>query len=198
MLENCRDMCPKRGKLLSRGKPLPIARPGLRPEDLAPIAPKLALALDSTNRRRVVIFLAVALFCLFGREWRLGVPLLIAQPSPMAFEPPGREEPPFLGGSRGRAVSALSQGLRDREVLLLLTGPAGVGKTIVLDAAIATLADDSIRVIRLSNPGGLAWCPRDVARQIIGRSVDVSTDDTVSAGVAELTATGADKDQLGV
>src|ERR1019366_1564621 len=114
----------------------------------------------------------------------------------MAFEPPGREEPPFLGGSRGRAVSALSQGLRDREVLLLLTGPAGAGKTIVLDAAITTLADESIRVIRLSNPGGLAWCPRDVARQIIGRSVDVSTDDTVSAVVAELTATAADKDQL--
>ena len=77
----------------------------------------------------------------------------------------------YLGGTRGRAVETLSQAIRDQEILVLLTGAAGVGKTVVLNATLAILAVAEIRAIRLSNPDQRAWSQHDLARQILGGPV---------------------------
>jgi predicted GTPase len=53
------------------------------------------------------------------------------------FERSPRKEPLFLKGSYGRAVEALLQGLREHEILVLLTGAPGVGKSVALRAVLA-------------------------------------------------------------
>jgi type II secretory pathway predicted ATPase ExeA len=95
---------------------------------------------------------------------------------------------PYLGGSRGRAVATLSRGLRDREILLLVTGAPGVGKSIVLCATLADLAGEPIRVIRLSNPKGLPWSRDDLAGEILGQPIKDPADLTVATIISELTA----------
>ena len=106
------------------------------------------------------------------------------------------QERPYLGGSRGRAVAALSQGLRDHQGPLLLTGPAGVGKSVVLKAVLATLTDEPIRVINLGNADKADWNHRDLAGQILGRPIETSTDIAVATAIAELTAAAADERQV--
>src|SRR5580698_2653864 len=76
----------------------------------------------------------------------------------------------YLGGIRGRAIETLAHAIRNQEILVLLTGPAAVGKTVVLNAALAKLADEPIRAIRLDNPGNRTWSQRDLVRHILGGS----------------------------
>src|ERR1700677_1582725 len=109
---------------------------------------------------------------------------------------PSVQQFPYLGGSRGRAVAALSQGLRDHQGPLLLNGPAGVGKSVVLKAVLATLADEPIRVINLGNADKADWNHRDLAGQILGRPIETSTDIAVATAIAKLTAAAADERQV--
>src|ERR1700727_2752948 len=78
----------------------------------------------------------------------------------------------YLEGSRGRAVATLTQAIVDQAVLVLLTGPADVGKTVVLDATLAMLAAAATSVTRLSNPGQHEWSQRDLACQLLGAPID--------------------------
>ena len=103
---------------------------------------------------------------------------------------------PYLGGSRGRAVAALLQGLHDGEGPLLLTGPAGVGKSVVLSAALDGLADEPIRVIRLSNPEAPAWNHRHLAAQIVGSPIEDANDVAVATAIAQLTTAADDEGQV--
>jgi type II secretory pathway predicted ATPase ExeA len=83
----------------------------------------------------------------------------------------------YLGGAHGRAVGTLTQAILDQDVLVLLTGSAGAGKTVVLNATLAVLTATAISVIRLSNPSQRAWSQRDLVRQIL----DGPTEGPVSA-----------------
>jgi type II secretory pathway predicted ATPase ExeA len=100
---------------------------------------------------------------------------------------PSHQRVPYLGRSRARAVEILSLGLRDREILQVLTGAAGVGKSIVLNASLAALADEPVRLTRLSNPQARPWGQRELAGQILGRTIETPTDEMIAAVIAELT-----------
>ena len=113
-----------------------------------------------------------------------------------ASREPSERELPYLGGPRGRAVAVLSQGLRDHQGPLLLTGSAGVGKSVVLKAVLATLADEPIRVINLGNADKADWNHRDLAGQILGRPIETSTDIAIATAIAELTTATAGERQV--
>ena len=108
-----------------------------------------------------------------------------------ALSIPNRDRP-FLGGSRGQAVETLSRGLQDQEILLLLNGAAGTGKSVVLAAVLTTLGNEPVRVVHLTNPGARAWCRPDLVSQILARSIDASIEDSVKAAIAELAMTTTD------
>jgi type II secretory pathway predicted ATPase ExeA len=87
----------------------------------------------------------------------------------------------------------LSRGLCDHEILLLLTGAAGVGKSVVLNATLAALADEPILMIHLNHPDPLPWSQRELASRILGWPADAPifsrVDDTITAAIEELTVT---------
>jgi type II secretory pathway predicted ATPase ExeA len=95
---------------------------------------------------------------------------------------------PYTGSIRRRAVAAVVRAIREQEILLLLTGSAEAGKTVVLQAALAELATDSTRVISLDNPRSSDWSMCEIAGQIIGGPVDASVQDLLPAAIAALTA----------
>ncbi len=109
---------------------------------------------------------------------------------------PHRNEWPYMRGSHGRAVEALSLGVRHREGPLLLTGPPGAGKSTVLNATLAALADMPIRVIRLNNPGATVRSRIEVTRQILGRQDEVLVDTSAAAAIAEVTRTAIGEAQV--
>jgi len=82
----------------------------------------------------------------------------------------------YTGGSRARAIATLRRSVHERDVLTLLTGIAGVGKSVVLDAALKTMADEPIRVIRLSNPDSSSVSLRALSGQLLGKPVEALTD----------------------
>src|SRR5437016_5901214 len=96
---------------------------------------------------------------------------------------------PALGGCHARAVEKLSRGIRDREVLLLLNGSAGTGKSTVLASTIASLADDPIRIIRVSDPTAAGPTQREFAARIVGVPIDELGDDILAYAIATLNAT---------
>src|ERR1700691_5278241 len=91
----------------------------------------------------------------------------------------------YLGGSRGLAVATLTQAIMDQAVLVLLTGPAGVGKTVVLDATLAALAAAATTVTRLSTPGQHMWSQRDLACQLLGEPIDDPASQTPASAATQ-------------
>src|ERR1700722_1909661 len=118
--------------------------------------------------------------------WRVTVSLSLTASTPATASPP-RQLPPHLGGSRGRAVQSLSRGVRDHEILLLLTGAAGAGKSVVLNAILAALTHQPILVIHLSHPDSLPWSQRELSARILGRPIDPRmaspADDTIPVAI---------------
>ena len=105
------------------------------------------------------------------------------------YEPSNQKWRPYLGGSHGRAVAVLSQtALRRDEILLFLSGPAGVGKSVVLNAALEALGDKQIRIIHIGNPDGRAWSQRDLAHQILNRSLAAAADLPMTNALGGLSA----------
>jgi len=119
------------------------------------------------------------------------VSLSLTASTPATASPP-RQLPPHLGGSRGRAVQSLSRGVRDHEILLLLTGAAGAGKSVVLNATLAALTNEPILVIHLSHPDSLPWSQRELSARILGRPIAPRmaspADDTIAEAIEELAA----------
>ena len=54
--------------------------------------------------------------------------------------------------SQRAAAAALARAIRGRHTYLALTGECDVGKSIVLDAALAAVADEALRLIMVGNP----------------------------------------------
>src|SRR5258708_9442563 len=104
-------------------------------------------------------------------------------------EPQNQKGRPYLGGSYGRALAALSQATFGRdEILLFLSGHAGVGKSLVLNAALNALADKPIRMIRVGNPDGQTWSQRDLAHQILSRSLAAGSNVAMPPSLGGLSA----------
>jgi len=114
--------------------------------------------------------------------------------SVITVQEPLRKELPYLGGGHGRAVATLYQSLRDHEGPLLLTGPEGVGKSVILKVVLAALAIEPIRLINLKNADKPEWNHRDLASQILERPIETSPDIAVATAIAELTT--ADERQV--
>ncbi len=102
----------------------------------------------------------------------------------------------YVSGSRGEVIATLLQAIRDQHALLVLTGIGGVGKSAVLHAALAALAGEPIRVIRLDNPDVPRWILRALVGQILGRSIEVLTETEVAAAFTALTTAPACEAQV--
>jgi type II secretory pathway predicted ATPase ExeA len=100
-----------------------------------------------------------------------------------------------LAGSRGRVATALARAIGDNDLILMLSGPEGSGKSAVLAAVVATLAYGGTRVIRVSNPDDTTMGQRELAARILGRPTMGSPAQLVAEAITNLLA-GTDDDQV--
>jgi type II secretory pathway predicted ATPase ExeA len=107
-----------------------------------------------------------------------------------------KREMTFVGGSRWRAIAELLRAVGDGDILTLLTGISGVGKSAALNAALQVLAETQIKVFRLTNPGGLTWTLHALSDQLLGKPVETLTDLAVATAVSELTDTIDDEPSI--
>src|SRR5262249_28276207 len=88
---------------------------------------------------------------------------------------------PYLGPGRDEAFTRLGDEIHGQDAVLFVTGAAGTGKTILLNAVLAETDHGAIRVIRLDRPDpgprNRSW----IMRQLPGVETSVSD-------VAELAA----------
>ncbi len=85
------------------------------------------------------------------------------------------------------AIAPLIKGVLDRDALIVLTGAAGCGKSAVLEQALQAIAQDEIRIIRISNPGPGTLGPRQLMAQVLGgESPNVPSGTYIGKVLAEL------------
>ncbi|HEX3990587.1 MAG TPA: ATP-binding protein, partial [Acetobacteraceae bacterium] len=94
-----------------------------------------------------------------------------------------------LAGSRGQIATALARGIGDDDLLIMLSGPEGSGKSAILAAVAATLAYGGMRTIRVSNPDGSTMGQRELAARILGRPTMGSPAQLVAEAITSLIAT---------
>src|SRR4051812_48859535 len=82
-------------------------------------------------------------------------------------------EAALLDSRREAAARAVLEGIAAGEALIALTGPAGTGKTAVLDLVAGQLAAARIRVLRIAarDPGGGRLPLRGLLAQAAGRDI---------------------------
>ncbi len=100
-----------------------------------------------------------------------------------------------LAGSRGSVATTLARAIGDNDLILMLSGPEGSGKSAVLAAVVATLAYGGTRVIRVSNPDDTTMGQRELAARILGRPTMGSPAQLVAEAITNLLA-GTDDDQV--
>lgn len=94
-----------------------------------------------------------------------------------------------LAGSRGHIATALARAIGDNDLLIMLSGPEGSGKSAILAAVVATLAYGGLRTIRVSNPDGATMGQRELAARILGRPTLGSPAQLVAEAITSLIAT---------
>ena len=94
-----------------------------------------------------------------------------------------------LAGSRGHIATALARAIGDNDLLIMLSGPEGSGKSAILAAVVATLAYGGLRTIRVSNPDGATMGQRELAARILGRPTMGSPAQLVAEAITNLIAT---------
>ena len=97
-----------------------------------------------------------------------------------------------LAGSRGRVATTLARAIGDNDLLIMLSGPEGSGKSAILAAVVATLAYGGMRVIRVSNPDDSTMGQRELAARILGRPTMGSPAQLVAEAITNLLATTDD------
>jgi type II secretory pathway predicted ATPase ExeA len=97
-----------------------------------------------------------------------------------------------LAGSRGRVATALARAIGDNDLLIMLSGPEGSGKSAILAAVVATLAYGGMRVIRVSNPDNSTMGQRELAARILGRPTMGSPAQLVAEAITNLLASTDD------
>jgi len=97
-----------------------------------------------------------------------------------------------LAGSRDRVATTLARGIGDDDVLIMLSGPEGSGKSSILAAVVATLAYGGMRVIRVNNPDGATMGQRELAARILGRPTKGSPAHLVAEAITDLIASTDD------
>ena len=97
-----------------------------------------------------------------------------------------------LAGSRGRVATTLARSIGDNDLLIMLSGPEGSGKSAILAAVVATLAYGGMRVIRVSNPDEATMGQRQLAARILGRPTMGSPAQLVAEAITNLLATTDD------
>jgi type II secretory pathway predicted ATPase ExeA len=97
-----------------------------------------------------------------------------------------------LAGSRDRVATTLARSIGDDDVLVMLSGPEGSGKSSVLAAVVATLAYGGMRVIRVNNPDGATMGQRELAARILGRPTKGSPAHLVAEAITDLIASTDD------
>ncbi|MCW3475218.1 AAA family ATPase [Limobrevibacterium gyesilva] len=98
------------------------------------------------------------------------------------FELPADGHEIFMSDGYRDAISAIVQGIRDRQIFLALTGEQGAGKTTILNAVIAALAAERIRFVRVDNP---SFSLQNL-RALMGQIAHKSSRDVSDADVAEV------------
>lgn len=97
-----------------------------------------------------------------------------------------------LAGSRGRIATTLARAIGDNDLLIMLSGPEGSGKSAILAAVVATLAYGGMRVIRVSNPDESTMGQRELAARILGRPTVGSPAQLVAEAITNLLASTDD------
>jgi type II secretory pathway predicted ATPase ExeA len=97
-----------------------------------------------------------------------------------------------LTGSRSRVATTLARAIGDNDLLIMLSGPEGSGKSAILAAVVATLAYGGMRVIRVSNPDDATMGQRELAARILGRPTMGSPAQLVAEAITNLLATTDD------
>lgn len=106
-----------------------------------------------------------------------------------AFSSLGSPAAPYLSGSRGRTLSSVSRRIREHAALQLISGPPGVGKSVILKSVLVALAAERPEGSQIDDPA----FEKTVSR---ARPVLVSTNsrapgygDQTSTGSGDITAT---------
>jgi type II secretory pathway predicted ATPase ExeA len=107
------------------------------------------------------------------------------------FAPRGDIPDQYASGSREQATTRLLRGIGDREVLQILSGPAYVGKSVVLSAVLAGLARKSMPVVSLDNSYTAHWSLRLLIGHILGRPVAGPIECEMAAAFAKLSTAPA-------
>ena len=88
----------------------------------------------------------------------------------------------FLPPGRLKALVSIVAGLISGTAVTVVTGPRGVGKTALVDAAVALLADQPLRVIRICSPEGVPLSLSRLTAQVLGMMPDgLAKDDEMRA-----------------
>jgi type II secretory pathway predicted ATPase ExeA len=117
-----------------------------------------------------------------------------AQSDGMIVNPfaPGADIPdPYATGSRENAIASLLRGVGEREVLQVLSGPAHVGKSVVLSAVLGALARKCVPVVCLDNSYTARWSLRLLIGHILGRPAAGPIEREMAAAFARLSAAPA-------
>jgi type II secretory pathway predicted ATPase ExeA len=98
----------------------------------------------------------------------------------------------FLGSTHRAALSVLMRGIRTGETFVAITGAAGMGKTALVDAALAMLASEAPpglrpRVIRIDNPEAEPLSLRRMMGQMVGAGDQELSPDELERVLAALT-----------
>jgi hypothetical protein len=99
-------------------------------------------------------------------------------------------QPPFYGGGlRGVQLAAFVAAIHGRKTPIILSGAPGIGKSIFLAAALATLDDAGARVVRPGSQAGPPWSLGGLVAGILGRPIGALAQHEIARALATLTTT---------
>lgn len=111
------------------------------------------------------------------------------------FLPPPATGQPFMPRTHRQALAELVRGILAGETFVALTGKPGVGKTTVLNTAIAVLGERNLRVRRIGNPTRVPLRLQQIMGELLGSPAGTATNVDIERLFDTLTFNN-DQDQL--